>query len=229
MPYLPEFGIVFVAIPKTGTTSITRALTTINKEYGDLQLLNDYIDKPFRKKYKLEKIGDNKPGRAKHLSAIQLKFILGDEEFERCTTFSVVRNPWARMASRYFYTREDNEPTEKDKVLRGTTRRFHDMEFEAWLTRKYKRHRIGAHKNSQIIKLQDLKGNLIVDRVGKLEDVQSTLDWVSETTGSPRMEMPHVNGTRKGHYTQYYNNATREMVAEICREDIEAFGYIFDE
>ncbi|MFT4614978.1 MAG: chondroitin 4-sulfotransferase 11 [Bacteroidia bacterium] len=229
MPYSPELGIVFVAIPKTGTTSITRALKVVSKERGGLQLLNEHIDKPFRKKYKLNKIGDKKPGHAKHLSAIQLKYILGEEEFERCTTFSVVRNPWARMASRYFFTRADNEPTKKDKIRRGTTRSFHDMEFERWLERIYKRHRIGKRKNSQIIKLQDLEGNLIVDRVGKLEDVQSTLDWVSETSGADRMKMPHVNGTRKGDYAQFYNDVTREMVAEVCREDVEGFGYVFGE
>ena len=229
MPYVQSLGLVFVAIPKTGTTSITRALHDMCPPKEDVQLINEEIDKAFRKKYNLNEIGDKKPGRAKHLSAIQLKYILGDAEFDRCVTFSVVRNPWARMVSRYFFTHADAEPSDSEKVRRGTTRNFHTKEFEPWINKVWKQHKSGKRKNSQRAKLVDLDGNLLVDHVGHLEDVQSTLDWVSARVGVPPIAMPHINGTRKGHYAQYYNDNTRDMVAEICRDDIECFGYRFEE
>lgn len=229
MPYLPSLGLVYVAIPKTGTTSVTRALHNILASEDGVQLVKEKIDPAFRKKYKLNKIGDKKPGRAKHLSALQLKYILGDSEFERCTKFSVVRNPWARMVSRYYFTHVESEPSEKDKLRRGTTRTFHDKDFESWVETVWTRHKSGERKNSQLAKLIDQQGNLLVDHVGRLEEVQATLDWVSNTVGIAPMQMPHVNGTRKGHYSQYYNAATRAMVAEICEEDIAYFGYEFDE
>jgi hypothetical protein len=230
MPYSPSLGLVFVAIPKTGTTSVTRALHDASGPDDNLQLLKEVVDTPFRKKYKLNKIGDKKPGRAKHLSALQIKYILGDEEFARCTKFSVVRNPWARMVSRYFFTHVESEPSDTDKVRRGTTRQFHDKDFEAWIKNIWTRHQSGQRKNSQLAKLVDLDGELLVDHVGQLENVQSTLDWVSKRIGiTEPLTMPHVNGTRKGHYAQYYNQSTRDMVAEICQQDIEYFGYQFQE
>ena len=62
-----------------------------------------------------------------------------------------------------------------------------------------------------------------------LENVQAALDWATEAVGAPPIAMPHINGTRKGHYAQYYTPTTREMVADICRQDIEYFGYSFEQ
>jgi len=230
MPYLPSLGLVYVAIPKTGTTSLIRALRDVYEPTGNkVQLLTEKIDRQFRKKYRLDQIGDKKPGHAKHLSALQLKYILGDEEFARCTKFSVVRNPWAMMVSRYFFTRVESEPSLIEKLRRGTSRRFHEREFEPWIEKFLARHKSGERRNSQLAKLVDLDGNLLVDYVGRLEDVQVTLDWLSQRVGVDRIGIPHLNGARKGHYSQFYNQATKEMVAEICKLDIEYFGYQYEE
>ncbi len=229
MAYLPSLGLLYVAIPKTGTTSMNRALRNICEPEDNVRLLKEKVDSKFRAKYRLNEISDKGPGSAKHLSALQLKYILGTEEFERCTKFSVVRNPWARMVSRYFFTRIDAEPSNADKLRRGTTRKFHDEMFESWIYKIWVLHKIGRRKNSQLAKLVDKDGLLLVDHVGRLENVQATLDWVSQKAGIDSITMPHINGTRKGHYAQYYNQATKEMVAEICRQDIEYFGYQFEE
>lgn len=229
MPYLPSLGLVYVAIPKTGTTSITRALIDTSPSKDSVQLLTEFVDRDFRKKYNLDQIGDKKPGRAKHLSALQLKYILGEREFARCTKFTVVRNPWARMVSIYFFTHVEHEPSATEKRRRHTSRTFHNKDFESWIEKVWSRHNSGERKNSQLAKLVDLEGNLLVDHVGRLEDVQTTLDWVSSRAGIEPINMLHVNGTRKGHYSQFYNEETRAMVAEICRQDIEYFGYQFEE
>ena len=229
MPYSKSLGLIFVAIPKTGSTSVTRALKNAEPSESGLQLLNEVIDKKYRKKYRLDEIVDKYPGRGKHLSAIQIKYIVGDEEFDRCVKFSVVRNPWARMVSRYFFTHVEAKPSRGERLKRGTTRKFHNMEFSTWIKSAYWRHKLGIRTNSQLGKLTDLEGKLLVDHVGQLENVQDTLDWVSEKVNIDRIEMPHVNGTRKGHYAQYYNKQTRDMVAEMCQKDIEHFGYQFEE
>ena len=67
------------------------------------------------------------------------------------------------------------------------------MEFSTWIEFVYARHRLGIRTNSQLGKLTDLKGKLLVDHVGQLENVQDTLDWVSEKINIDRIEMPHVN------------------------------------
>lgn len=230
MPYSKSLGLLFVAIPKTGTTSLTRALRYLQQTQEEpLQLVNEQITREYRKNHRLDEIGDRKPGRAKHLSAIQIKYILGDDEFNRCLKFSVVRNPWARMVSMYFFTHADSEPSIAEKRRRGTSRNFHKLDFEPWVRLQWKQYKMGKRANSQLRKLTDLDGQILVDHIGRLESVQDTLDWVAQEIGVDRIEMPYVNGTRKGHYVRFYTRHSQEMVEEMCRQDIEYFNYQFDD
>jgi hypothetical protein len=228
MPYMPSLALVFVAIPKTGTTSLIRAFYDACVPKERVQLVKEVIDPAFRNKYQLDTIGDKKPGRAKHLSAMQLKYILGDDEFARCTKFSVVRNPWAWMVSRYFFTHVEHEISEAEKLRRGTARTFHNRDFESWIEKAWRRHKAEKSAYSQLAKLVDLDGNLLVDHVGRLEEIQTTLEWVARKVGIKPLKMPHINGTHRGHYSRYYNEATKAIVSEICQRDVECFGYRFE-
>ncbi len=230
MPYSKTLKFVHVAIPKTGTTSMVLAMKGAQETRGgELTLLNDWITPEFRKKYRLNKIRDPHPKRAKHLSALQLNYILGDQEFERCFKFSIVRNPWARMVTRYFFTHVDNEPNSEEKRRKGTLRKFHNLDFEPWLIRRWERNKRKKNANTQLRKLVDLDGRLMVDYVGRLEKIQESLDFICDTIGVERMKMPHVNGTRRGHYAQFYNERTKEIVADMCRDDIEHFNFSFEQ
>jgi hypothetical protein len=252
VPYSKPLGLIFVAIPKTGSSSLVRALKTLQDPSGQkLQLLQEFVDKPYRKRYRFDEIGDPNPGRAKHLSALQIRYVLGEEEFDRCIKFSVVRNPWSRMLSRYFFTHVDAEPIPEKKRRRHTRRAFHNLDFESWLIRRWRWYQlvqfsrkvtarrgnsegrlsidpVGRFSNNQVHKLVDFEGRLLVDHIGRLEHVQDTLDWVCRKIGVDYVEMPHVNGARRGDYASFYNDRTREMVEEMCREDIEYFNYQFE-
>jgi len=228
MPYSERFGLVHVAIPKTGTTSVVNALHRLHKLHGGaLTLIKEKVDAPFRKRHRLDEIGDPRPGRAKHLSAIQLKYILG-EAYERSFSFTFVRNPWARTVSRYFFTRIENRPPLWERLRRGTTRTFHKKDFNEWLRGRAAAAEKDGGLRNQIDKLSDLEGRLIVNSVGRLEDVQNGFARVCERAGVEPIEVPHVNGTGQGRrYASFYDDWSRDLVLDLYRRDIEAFGYEF--
>ena len=231
MPWSGSHHYVHVAIPKTGTTSLVRALHTLHDRIGgEVELINDHITPEFRQEHGLDALGDPQPGRAKHLSAVQLKTILGAEEFDRCYRFTVVRNPWERMVSRYNFTHVRNEPSPEEKLARGTTRSFHDLGFDEWLDRIAQRHLRGKGPRSQLSKLIDLDGNLLVDHIGRLTDLQGTVDGLCGYLGVAPVSVLQVNPSpRSKPYAEYYDDRTRDIVAEIHHVDIEHFGFTFDE
>ena len=231
MPYSQQLGLIYIGVPKTGSTSVTRALKTWQSAVPeDLQFHKGKVDKTFREGHRIGRFTRPWPWPhwQKHLSAAQIQYLIGKEEFSRCTSFTTVRNPWARLVSIYFFTHKDNEPSAAEKSKSGAKRRFHNREFEPWIRRRWLRHKLGLAPKSQLSMLVDKDSQLLVDHIGRLEEIQQTLDWVSEDRNLQKIEAPHVNGTRQGHYAQFYTPDTRDMVAEMCQEDIEYFNYSFD-
>jgi hypothetical protein len=105
--------------------------------------------------------------------------------------------------------------------------------------------------------LFDEQGRLLVDFVGRYESLQADFDTVCARLGIPPTPLPHENRSLAEkprirtvkelttalrrwlwnlerrhtfpHYTQYYDDESREFVAQLFRKDIETFEYSFGE
>ncbi len=228
MPYCPTLKLVHVAIPKTGSTSVVRALRNLaERHHGEVTLINEKVDSAFKKRHGLKALGARCPGRAKHLSAAQLRAVLG-ERYTEALTFTFVRSPWARALSRYYFTRQDHAPSLAEQERRGTTRKFHDKSFRVWLEGRLAQAERKNGINNQLDKLTDADGNLIVDFVGRLSDVQNGFSEVCRRANLEPIAVPHINGTGGGkRYLQEYDEWSKEAVAQLYRRDIEFFGFEF--
>jgi hypothetical protein len=73
----------------------------------------------------------------------------------------------------------------------------------------------------------DDQENLMVDYVGRFESVAEDLQHICERL-KISVALPHKNKSNHGDYRSYYNTRTRDLVTDLCRLDIDLFGYTFD-
>ena len=143
-------------------------------------------------------------------------------------SFCFVRNPWDRFVSLYHYfatMTPDHRWYGANARLAGDVRRigsFADFcrNFSTW------RFRDNYHFRPQCRWITDAVGNLAVDFVGRFERLQDDVNAVCHRLGAPPVELPVLNRSSHGPYLNYYSDETREIVADLSREDIAAFGYL---
>ena len=160
-----------------------------------------------------------------------------EELFKRYYKFAIVRNPWARMLSDYNYQVKKSRPAASKLFLfdeRGEKRRF-----RAWLEAvladpfHYDPSSWGGavsshiHRWSPQVDWISLNGTMAVDKVIPIERLDSGFNEVCQSLGLRAPHVPHRNGRFHWHYSWYYDDGARDLVAQYYAKDIEAFGYSF--
>jgi len=118
--------------------------------------------------------------------------------------FGATRNPWDRAISFYFW--QGHKSFDKkifiNNLIQGSCADY-------FYVKKYNDHKL--------------------DYVIRFENLQEDFDIVCDKIGIPKQQLPHANKSKHKHYTEYYDDETRQIVAEKYAKDIEYFGYEFGE
>ena len=221
---------IFVHIPKCGGSSIELALL---KNEG-IKLADDKIELLTDKQkheYSIGYIFEDTMAQHRKISQYE---VCNDKYF----TFTFSRNPWERVLSEYFYIRKNNGcrcdnsmtqnwPSELD--FWPSELDFNDKfpTFNDFLKNDGIKCGWRGHISLQIDYVLNSNKNKGVDFIGKFENIQQDFNIICDKIGIPQLELPHKNATNHKHYTEYYDDETREIVAEKFAKDIEYFGYKF--
>ena len=149
-----------------------------------------------------------------HCTVVQIKESkVLHPNFDDYYLFTFTRNPFCRLVSEYFYLKDRLKLS--NDVKKGLI----------YMANTYSENGIyGLHCMYQYKFIDDS-----VNRVGKFENLQTDFDIICDEIGLPRQQLPHENKTNHKHYTEYYDDETRQIVAERYAKDIERFGYKFRE
>ena len=200
---------VFIHIPKTAGTSIYSAL-------GGRQEEDEFFGYSLDLNLQLQ-----------HLTAEELLRyeLITELEFRNYFKFCFVRNPWDRVVSEWLW-RTNNVP-------RHNLHRYFRLSLKSFLekvpTWKGKvGSRIRRHLLPQYNFIYDSQGQLMVNYVGKFENLRKDFRIICNEIGLFEVELPWSNSTKKKtDYRIYYDDETYQMVKELYVKDIEYFGYKF--
>jgi hypothetical protein len=77
----------------------------------------------------------------------------------------------------------------------------------------------------------DEKDNIIVDFISKYENRGEALQAISKRINCPQLGELCLQQAKPSdsHYSKFYDNVTRKLVADVFAKDIEVFGYEFED
>jgi hypothetical protein len=158
-----------------------------------------------------ERRARRKRGFYNHISAQEARFLLGKEIWNSYFKFTVTRNPFDRIVSKYYYAQRN-----------GRTDQTFDEYLKSEVPRKLRR---GSWDRYTI------DGRIAVDRVCKYENLANDLEEVRRRVGIPEpLELPHAKGAhrpQRKHYRELFGENPPQWIYEVFKEELEHFGYTY--
>jgi hypothetical protein len=199
MIYCSELSFCFVAVPKTGTTSIEQFLTRYCTSKGV----------SFIKTNRSNTHLNNVEGKHASISAIKSAYSI-----ENIITAGFVRNPWDKVVSWFNYLKLNRQSIHAIEQ---------NMSFEDFL---YSAPNFVFSQSCQY--LTNDKGNVDVDFVGRFEEFDMYFRLMCELFNISGCQLKKMNSTYNDvFYSEFYNLDTAKFVEDQFKDDIRLFGYSF--
>lgn len=222
---------IFIKSLKTAGTSVEAALSNhcggndvvvpINDFGHNRDEKGEFVHRAMNADEFYRKIGQ-------HVDAPTIKAREPAEIWNNYFKFSITRNPWDRALSYFFWDKR------QDPALKPRKRFYH------YLGVPFDEFAIVKNQFTEFVKSRSLENNdrfyciddqLCVDFVIRYESLEEDYNEVCRRIGIPVTGLPHLKtGIRQERrsISDYYDNETRDIVAQLHRNDLRFFGYQFE-
>jgi hypothetical protein len=208
-------GYVFVHIPKTGGTSLALALEA--RAMKDDILIGD-TPKARARRGRLK--GLTARGRLwKHATLADIDGVVTADELDEMLIVTMVRNPWDRAVSYYHWLRQQGFDHPAVRLAKS-----HD--FTGFLSGPLLQDSLRAAPYGSYLRGAD--GRERPALFVRLEESTRDLVALESHLGFRIAPLPRTNASdRAPDYRQYFNDETRQIIADVAFEDIARFAYRF--
>lgn len=192
---------IFVAVPKTGTQSVRQALQCglTTADWEQCSLLS-------RKAFPVPDLAAIGHG---HITCRQLHPFLPEQIWQNYFKFAFVRNPFERLKSVARFWQRDGTPISVEGCKRLLTR---TECFRHVLMRP------------QTEFLCDEEGRVMVDTVGRYDNLEADFTAICERIGMPTTSLPRLNVSPHSPRLNF-DAELKEMVLDFYRSDFSCFGF----
>ena len=199
---------IFVHIPKTGGTSIEDVIWPERRAEEDLWM--GFVSARGNK---------YQTGGLQHLLARQIRQEVGPKIFANYFKFAMVRKSMGPGGLTVLLHAHPHRPSRIDRDDGRRLRSVNSLslidgqEHVQWLP--------------QFEFLHDTDGSLLVDFVGRFEQLETHARIIFNRLGLGGRALPHANASQRGPYREYFDASSKRQVERLYGQDIEAFRYEF--
>lgn len=158
-----------------------------------------------------------------HLTAKALRKHVGEQRWREGLTFTVVRNPFARLLSIYTYRATHRNAAKRERFNR------HGLTFKSWLrinlVEKGLRPVVHPHFSMSI---HDWLDGEELDYIGRFEEMPKVFRRIKGSCGDYVVSpLPHAHRTAPQDYKDHFDAESRRWVERHFAADLERFRYRF--
>lgn len=239
---------IFIKPRKVASTSVEIALSKHCGEDDVVTPISDFDTNADSDEYSIYPRNYQEKHFYNHILPEEIKQKVGVEVWNNYYKFTIVRNPWDQVVSRYFWEKNRHN-TLKNQIKKTfkrpdifktgshvmlfnrIIRRLHkfmlvniksDFDKELWLYKnKWYNHKFYF----------DQEGVPVCDFYIRYENLVEDYQQVCKELGIPCEKLPRTKDKFRNdrrHYSEYFNAKAKQKVKELFKDEIEYFNYKFD-
>lgn len=158
-----------------------------------------------------------------HFTSKEAMNVVGKKNWDNAYKFAFVRNPFSKLVSTYNHFPKNDRFQMKSNPI----------PFDDWIDKLFgERKDPNYYFSVKFFQAQSdwLKGHdnkISLNKVAKHENIQEEFAEILSTIGIDA-PLPHLNSSKKVDYRSYYSDKSYNLVKRWHQEDLDNFGYNFD-